>query len=71
MKRALIVVLIGVLGALYLYSSFAPDRQRRDRPLPYKIGSLRKVIHAFLGIALLLGMILLIYGAFLSVTAED
>ena len=71
MKRAVIIVLIGVLGALYLYSSFAPDRQRRNRPLPFAIGSLRKVIHAFLGIVLLLGMVLLMYGAFLSMTAED
>lgn len=71
MKRAVIVVLIGVLGALYLYSSFAPDRQRRHRPVPFKIGSLRRVIHAVLGIVLLLGMVLLMYGAFLSITAED
>jgi hypothetical protein len=70
MKRAILVVFLAALGALYLYSAFAPNRLRR-RPLPFKIGSLRRVIHAFIGIVLLLGVLLLIYGAFLSMTAED
>ena len=71
MKRAIVVVFMAALGALYLYSAFARDRSRRSRPLPFKIGSLRRVIHAFLGIVLLLGVLFLIYAAFLSLSAED
>jgi hypothetical protein len=68
MRRAIIVVFLAALGALYLYSAFAPNRTRR--PLPFKIGSLRRALHAFLGAVLLLGVLLLIY-AFLSTIAED
>ena len=70
MRRAVVVVLLAALGALYLYSAFAPNRRRRYGPLPSKIGSVRRVIHAILGIVLLLGVLLLMYGAFLSI-AED
>jgi hypothetical protein len=69
MKRAILIVFLAALGALFLRSAFVPDR--RNRPLPYKIGSLRRVLHAFLGIVLLLGVLLLMYGAFLSISAED
>ena len=71
MKRAVVVVLLAALGALYLYSAFSRDRPRRNGSLSFKIGSLRKVLQAGIGIALLLGVLLLIYGAFLSTTAED
>ena len=71
MKRVIVVVMLAVLGALYLYSAFAPNRTRRYRALPFAIGSVRRVVQAFLGIALLLGVLLLLYGAFLSTTAED
>jgi hypothetical protein len=70
MRRVIIVVFLAVLGALYLRSAFAPNRPRRDRPVPFKIGSLRRVIHAVLGTVLLLGVLLIIY-AFLSTIAED
>ena len=69
MKRAILIVFLAALGALFLRSAFVPDR--RNRPLPFKIGSLRRVLHAFLGIVLLLGVLLLMYGAFLSISAED
>jgi len=71
MRRVIIVVFLAALGALYLYSAFHPDRPRRNRPLPYKIGSLRSALHGFLGVVILLLVLLLMYGAFLSLTAED
>jgi H+/Cl- antiporter ClcA len=71
MKRAIVILFLAALGVLYLYSAFGPNRPRRQRPVPFKIASVRRVIHAFLGIVLLLGVLLLIYGAFLSLTAED
>ena len=69
MRRAILIVFLAALGALFLYSAFFPDR--RNRPLPFKFGALRRVLHAFLGIVLLLGVLLLMYGAFLSISAED
>jgi Ni,Fe-hydrogenase I cytochrome b subunit len=71
MKRAVLVVFLAVLAGLYLYSAFARDRSRRYRKVPFKIGSVRRVLHAFLGIVLLLGVLLLLYGALLSTVAED
>ena len=71
MRRIIVVVFMAALGVLYLYSAFRPARSRRNRPLPYKIGSLRRVLHAFLGVVLLLVVMLLMYGAFLTLTAED
>ena len=70
MKRAILVVFLAALSALYLYSAFARQPSRR-RALPFAIGKLRRVLHAGLGIALLLCVLLLVYGAFLSITAED
>jgi hypothetical protein len=69
MRRAILIVFLAALGALFLRSAFAPDR--RNTSLPFKIGSLRRVLHGFLGIVLLLGVLLLMYGAFLSMSAED
>ena len=70
MKRVIIVGFLAALGVLYLYSAFARQPHRR-RPIPFKIGTARRVLHACLGVALLLGVLLLIYGALLSITAED
>jgi hypothetical protein len=64
MRRIAIVAALAILGALYLYSAFAPDRSRR-RP-SFKIGSVRRVLHGFLGVVLLLGVLFLIYAALLS-----
>jgi len=70
MKRVIVVLILAALGVLYLYSAFA-RKPGRHRAVPFKIGSLRRMIHALIGIVLLLGVLLLMYGAFLSLTAED
>ena len=69
MRRIAIVVALAILGALYLYSAFAPDRSRGSPP--FKIGSVRRLLHGFLGVVLLLGVLFLIYAALMSGLAED
>ena len=71
MKRVVVVVMLAVLGGLYLYSAFARGQSRRYRPLPFAVSSVRRVIQAFLGIALLLVVLLVVYGALLSISAEN
>ena len=71
MKRAIVVVILAVLGGLYLYSAFGPGRPGRARSQSNKIGSVRRVLHAVLGIVLLIGVLFLIYAAFLSSIPDD
>jgi hypothetical protein len=70
MTRAVVVAMLAVLGALYLYSAFAPDRPRRYFSQPFNIGWLRRSVHAFLGVVLLLGVLLLLYAAFTSIIED-
>jgi hypothetical protein len=69
MRRVIVVIVLAVLGGLYLYSAFAPSR--RNRPVPFAISSLRKGLHAVLGVVLLLIVLFVIYGAFISTLPED
>lgn len=71
MRRVAIVAILAVLGVLYLYSAFARDRSRRNSSLPSKIGWLRRLLHGFLGVVLLLLVLLLIYAALVSILGED
>jgi len=65
MRRVAIVVALGVLGALYLYSAFARSR-RGNGSLRSKIGWLRRVLHGLLGVALLLCFLFLVYAGLMS-----
>jgi len=65
MRRVAIVAALGVLSALYLYSAFAPGR-RRNVSQPFKLGWIRRLLHGFLGVALLLCFLLLVYAGVMS-----
>jgi Ni,Fe-hydrogenase I cytochrome b subunit len=69
MRRVAIVAALGVLSALYLYSAFAPGR-RRNASLPFKIGWVRRLLHGFLGVVLLLCFLFLVYAGLMS-TIDD
>jgi hypothetical protein len=71
MRRVAIVAMLAALGALYLYSAFARDRSRRQVSAAAKIGLLRRLLHGFLGVVLLLFVLFLIYAASMSILADD
>lgn len=61
MKRVIIVGLIALLGALYLYSAFS--RRRSGKPVLYGIGTLRRLVDAVLGVILIVIVLSLVYAA--------
>jgi hypothetical protein len=64
--------LLLALSFLNFYGAFSPTGwSRRFFPIPVKSESLNKAVRLFFGFALLLGALLLVYGAFMPTQPED